>query len=120
MSGVEEKENKELKKRIASISGYIVAFLGILCVVGGFTILIYQFYYWLKMDKWLAMPFSFILSKVISLKYIYNSEWKGMAKLVIWIISQSSALVLIFLGFIITIFGDLIYLNVAKDYRRLY
>ena len=104
-------------KKVASISGHVIALIGILCVIGGFVIIIYQFYYWLKMDKWLAMPFSVVLSKVISLKHIYNSEWKGMTKLLIWITNQSSFLILIICGSIITIVGDILYVRVGKDYK---
>ena len=113
----EDKKNRDVMKKVASISGHVIALIGILCVIGGFVIIIYQFYYWLKMDKWLAMPFSVVLSKVISLKHIYNSEWKGMTKLLIWITNQSSFLILIICGSIITIVGDILYVRVGKDYK---
>ena len=112
-----DKKSKDVMKKVASISGHVIALIGILCVIGGFAILIYQFHYWLKTDKWLAMPFSVILSKVISLKSVYNSEWKGMAELLIWITNQSSFLILITCGSIITIIGDILYMRAGKDYK---
>lgn len=117
MPGVEERE-KKIGKRIAGISGRVIALSGILFVAGGFAIIIYQFHYWLKIEKWAAMPFSVILSKLFSLNVLYQSEWKWITKSVIWVLNQSSALILIFMGVMVAVIGDIIYLHAAKDNIR--
>lgn len=115
-----EKDKKKLEagKRIANISGRIIALAGILCITGGFVIISYQFYYWLKAGKWLAMPFSVIVSKVISINLIHHLGWKGVSGLLIWITNQSSFLVLVISGCIVALIGDIIYVRASKDYRE--
>lgn len=115
----EDKKEQDVRKRVASIAGHIIALCGILCVTGGFVIIIYQFYYWLKIGKWLPIPFSAILSKVISLNFLNQLEWKGVSRLLIWVTNQSSFLILIICGSIITIIGDIMYVRVARDYKEL-
>jgi hypothetical protein len=114
----EDKKGHEVRKRVVNISGRIIALLGILCVIGGLAVIIYQFYYWLKIGKWLSMPFSAILLKVISLDFLHQLQWKGISKLLIWFTNQSSALVLIILGSIIAIIGDIMYVLVTRDYKE--
>ncbi len=113
-----DRGNQKAEKRISIITGRIIAFFGILCVAGGLGIIIYQFYFWVKMGQWRAMPFSVLVSKVMSLNYIYKIEWKGMAGLLIWITYQSSALILIIWGTIIAVIGNVIYLRSSKDYKE--
>ena len=113
-----DKKKQETRKKIANISGRIIALSGILCITGGFVIISYQFYYWLKAGKWLAMPFSVIVSKVISINLIHHLEWKGISRLLIWITHQSSFLVLVILGCIVAVIGDIMYVRASKDYSE--
>lgn len=130
MQEIEEKETtdpeepeknqkgQDLKKKIAVVAGFIIALSGILCLIGGIVIIIYQFYYWLKIGRWFSMPFSVILSKVISLNYLHHLEWKGISKILLWIVKQPSSLLLIICGCIITVIGDIIRLQVTRDYKE--
>ena len=101
-----DKKNQEANQRINFIFGGIISLTGFLFILCAAAIILYQVYHWLKIGQWIEMPFYNILSKVdISIGNESQFEWKGIAKIFIWISNQSSALVMAILGFIITIIG---------------
>jgi hypothetical protein len=65
---------------IASIFGF-----GFLLPIG---ILAYQIYLWLKHGEWHPIPVSSALSYLdVNLTSIYNMEWQGAKKIILWLLN---------------------------------
>lgn len=104
-----ELEKYEKQQRLNRKFGGFVSLLGYLCVIGAAIMFLYQCYHWLKHGQWLEIPFSSILSRLdISISDIGQYQWKGIAKLLLWVSHQSSALVVATSGFIIAIIGNIL------------
>lgn len=83
------------------LPGFALAFLGPLAVIG------FQIFYWLKTGDW------FPLSFVDALDYIgidasglkYTSDWRGLARAVLWVLELPLSLTIIGVGFALVFIG---------------
>ena len=108
------KKRQESAERVNRIFGGIISLIGYSIMLGAVIIFLYQVFAWLKLGQWVEIPFSTILSKIgISISDVSQFQWKGVAKIFMWIYRQSSVFVMMILGFVVTIFGSYV-----RNYRE--
>ena len=98
---------ERLRRAGDRLPGFSLFFVGIFVVLGAACIFLFQIGFWLKNGHWLAFPFSDLLLKVgISVDQIAKSiEWKGIAKIILWVGDLSSAIVSLALGALLMLFS---------------
>jgi len=109
----EQRETKEYRKqkktqeRISRLFGELIYLAGFLLILTGVSVFFYQCYFWLKSEIWLEMP----LRKILAIDEIpfdnLKTDWKGIQKIVLWLIEQSSALAITIIGYVTTVIGAL-------------
>ena len=82
-------------------------FVGIFAVLVAVCIFLFQIVFWIKNGHWLALPFADLLLKVgVSVEEIAQAiEWKGIARIIMWIGEMSSALMAFLVGIVIILLG---------------
>jgi hypothetical protein len=98
---------ERLRKAGNRLPGFSLFFAGVFIVSGAVFIFLFQIGFWLKNGHWLTFPLSDLLLKIgISIDKIAQAvEWKGIAKIILWIGDMSSAIVSIFLGALLMLFS---------------
>lgn len=107
-----ENYDREALERLRTagnrLPGFSAFFLGIFVVLAAICILLFQIESWLKNGHWLAFPLSDILLKIgVSIDKTSRAvEWKGIAKIILWIGDTSSVAVTLLIGMLLIIFGN--------------
>jgi len=110
----ELERHKKQQERLNRIFGGTISLIGYSFILGAVIIFLYQVLAWLRHGQWMEIPISTILSKVnISISDVSQFQWKGVARMLMWVCHQSSVFVMAILGFIVTIFGSYI-----RNYRK--
>ena len=101
--------NKTVEKSIR-LYGFIICSIGFGVMLIGGWIFINQILGWLKYGTWVEKPVKIITNKIDSNLFynVYNIDWMGVRKIVLWFFNQSSVVILIALGMVVCFFGYLV------------
>jgi hypothetical protein len=100
------ERDKRIERMQKRISGGLFFGVGILGVLVGIGIFLYQCYFWLKYGTWLRIPFWELLTSLDeNILDDIQISWKGIERVVFWILNLSAALVSCIIGVLSYIIG---------------
>ena len=79
--------------------------IGGMIFIGGFMILLAQFVYWLKAGIWIPVDLWRILTEV-GAGQISLPSWRGVQKILDWILDLPASLSLMIAGLLLQVIGD--------------